>query len=251
MAAEQKLDCLQLGVGTEIFAGRGLGSQAMIEEYLEGCEENGIFVHSLVPQFVDEYSFTMPKSSQEAEIACTLVEKAITLCPTFGCKSFLLPVLCRNDICDSATFHKAVEYIKRYSHMAAEKGIETYLELNQSVEQVHNLLDAVDNPMVKIFFDSQNMYAFNGTSMARYFTELKDLIGGVHLKDGVGAMLSGSLIGEGTSGFQKTAQAILESDYSGCLIIESVYDKPTVCDLGSEAELLGKDAATLHKVFDR
>ena len=104
--------------------------------------------------------------------------------------------------------------------------------------------------MVKIFFDSQNLYAFNGTSMARHFRELEDVIGGVHLKDGKGAMLSGSLLGEGTSGFEKTAQAILESNYEGCLIIESAYAKPTVCTLGTEAELLRKDAATLHRIFD-
>ena len=250
LAAEAGLDCLQLGVGTEIFAGKGLGSQAMIDEYRSGCEKYGIKIQSLSPQFVDEYSFTMPQSIEEEQVAVKLVEKTIELCEIFGCKSFLLPVLCKNDICDGTTFHRAVEYIKRFSAMAAEKGIETYLELNQNAEQTKNLLDAVDSEHVKIFFDSQNLYAFNGTSMAKYFTEMADFIGGVHLKDGKGTMLSGSLLGEGTSGFFKTAQAIINSGYSGSLIIESVYDKPGVCGLGTEAELLGRDAATLHKVFD-
>ena len=94
--------------------------------------------------------------------------------------------------------------------------------------------------MVKLFFDSQNLYALNRTSMAVYFRELEDVIGGVHLKDGEGSMLSASLLGGGTSGFYKTAKAILESSYSGCLIIESVYEKPTVSCLGTEAETIGK-----------
>ena len=34
-----------------------------------------------------------------------------------------------------------------------------------------------------------------GTAMAGYFRELEDVIGGVHLKDGEGTMLSGSLLG--------------------------------------------------------
>lgn len=110
-------------------------------------------------------------------------------------------------------------------------------------------MDAVDNPMVKIFFDSQNLYALNGTSMSRYFTELESEIGGVHLKDGMGDMLSGSLLGEGNSGFYKMAEAILDSTYSGSLRIESVYAKSTVASGGSEQELLGKDAATRHRVF--
>lgn len=249
LAADQKLECIQLGVGEETFSGKGLADPAVVEEYWNASEKYGVEISSLSPQFVDQYSFTLAQGAQEEQIAVTLCDKTIDLCEAFGCKSYLLPVLCKNGIVDGPSFHKAVEYIKRFSDRAAEKGIMTCLEINQSVEQVHNLLDAVDNPMVKIFFDSQNLYAYDGTSMARYFKALEEVIGGVHLKDGVGPMLSGSLLGEGTSGFYRTAQAILDSNYAGSLIIESVYDKPTVCDLGTEAELLGRDAATLRRVF--
>lgn len=249
IAARQKLDCLQLGIGEEVFAGEGLGCQAVVEEYVTAAKENGLEICSLSPQFVDQYSFTVPGNAQEEQTAVSLVEKTIDLCEVFGCSSFLLPVLGKNGIFDGPSFHRAVEYIKKFSDKASEKGIETCLEINLGVEQVHNLLDAVDNPSVKIFFDSQNLYAFDGTSMARYFTELENWIAGVHLKDGIGTMLSGSLLGEGTSGFYRTAQAIKNSSYTGPLIIESVYAKPTVCHLGTEEELLAKDAAVLHKVF--
>ena len=143
LAADEKLDCVQLGVGEEIFCGKGLADPAVAEEYLEASEKYGVEI------------------------------------------------------------------------------------------------------------DSQNLYALDGTSMARYFTALADVIAGVHLKDGVGTMLSGSLLGEGTSGFYRTAGAILDNGYGGSLIIESVYDKPTVCKLGSERELLAKDAATLRRVFEK
>ena len=178
-----------------------------------------------------------------------LVDKTIDLCTKFGCKSFLLPVLMKNGIYDGPSFHRAVAYIKRFSERAAEKGIETCLEINQSVEQIYNLFDAVDNPMLKVFFDSQNMYVFDGTSMARYFTELVDLVGGVHLKDGIGPTLSGSLLGDGTSGFFRTAQAIIDSNYSGRLIIESVYEKASICAQGTQIQMLAKDVALLRKVF--
>lgn len=249
LAAEHQLDCLQLGIGEEIFNQCGLGSNEVIEEYKKGAGLYGIEISSLSPQFVDQYSFTAPNSRKEEQIAVRLVEKTIELCGTFGCKSFLLPVLGKNNIFDGTSFHRAVEYIKKFSNQAAEQGIETYLEINQSVDEVHNLLDAVDNPMVKIFFDSQNLFALNGTSMARYFTEIEELIGGIHLKDGVDSMLSGSLLGEGNSGFYKTAKAILDSKYSGTILIESVYHKAAVCTKGPESELLARDAATLHKVF--
>ncbi|MCI8506212.1 MAG: sugar phosphate isomerase/epimerase [Lachnospiraceae bacterium] len=251
MAAGQSLDCVQLGVGEETFCGKGLADPATVEEYRRASEKYGVEIDSLCPQFVDQYSFTMAKSGEEEQIAAALCDRAIELCTVFGCKSYLLPVLGKNGIEGGASFHRAVEYIKRLGDKAAERGIMTCLEINQSVDQVHNLLDAVDNPMVKIFFDSQNLYALDGTSMARYFTALEDVIAGVHLKDGVGAMLSGSLLGEGTSGFYRTAKAILDSRYEGSLIIESVYDKPTVCELGSEEALLARDAATLHRVFEK
>ena len=250
MAAGQGLDCLQLGVGEEVFSGRGLGNPGLIEEYLRASEEFGVQIESLSPQFVDQYSFTKPRSLQEEEAAVILVEKTIELCGIFGCKSFLLPVLERNGICDGPSFHKAVGYIRRFSEKAWRNGIKTCLEVNLSAEEVRNLLDAVDDPWVKIYFDSQNLYALNGTSMARYFSALSDVIGGVHLKDGIGCMLSGSLLGEGDSGFFKTAAAIRNSNYSGSLIIESVYDKASVCGLGTPEELLARDAATLRKAFE-
>ena len=250
LAAGQKLDCLQLGVGEETLRGEGLGNESIVQEYLRASEQNGVKITSLSPQFVDQYSFTRPQGSEEEEIAIRLVEYTIELCTVFGCDSFLLPVLGKNGIFDGPSFHRAADYIRRFSEEAGKKGISTYLEINQSVEQLHNLLDAVDNPMVRIFFDSQNLYVYDGTSMARYFTAIEELVGGVHLKDGVGTMLSGSLLGEGTSGFQRTAEAILRSSYSGPLILESVYNKPTVSSLGTEEELLARDVATLHSVFD-
>lgn len=250
IAAAQKLDCLQLGVGEEIFNGDGLGSGVLIAEYLYASRQYGVKICSLSPQFVDQYSFTMPQNDEEAQVAVTLVEQTIKLCGKFGCRNYLLPVLGKNGIVDGPSFHRAVEYIKRFGDQAAKQGIETYLELNLSTEKVLDLLDAVNNPMVKIFFDSQNLYAHDGTSMARYFTELELMIAGVHLKDGAGTMLSGSLLGEGTSGFFQTAEAIKRSSYTGPLFIESVYAKPSVYGLGTEEELLGKDAALLHKVFD-
>ncbi len=249
IAAKENLDCLQLGVGEEVFAEKGLGSQAVVEEYLKAANQYGLEICSLSPQFVDQYSFTAPGSAQEEQVAVSLVEKTIDLCGVFGCRSFLLPVLGKNGIFDGPSFHRAVEYIKKFSDEAAEKGIETSLEVNLSVERVHNLLDAVDNPSVKIFFDSQNLYAFDGTSMAGYFTALAKWITGVHVKDGVGTLLSGSLLGEGTSGFFKTAQAIKNSSYTGPVIIESVYAKPTVCHMGTEEELLAKDIAVLRDAF--
>lgn len=252
MAKRSGLDCIQLGVGTEIFEGRGLADPALVEEYRRSAEENGIEIISISPQFVDEYSFTMPGSCEEEQLVDALIEKTIEQCSTFGCTHFLLPVLGRNDITCGPAFHRAVSCIQKYSQKAAEKGIETDIEMNQSIRQVHDLLDAVDRPMVKVFFDSQNLYAKDGTAMAPYFTTLynEGLIGGIHFKDGKGTMLSGSLLGEGTSGFYKTAKAVLESGYEGPLLIESVYSKPSVAGLGTEEELLKRDADTLHRIFD-
>ena len=251
MAASQKLDCIQLGVGEEIFKGQGLASQKIVEEYQWSAKEYELDVVSLSPQFVDKYSFTMPKSEQEEQMVVDIVNKTIDLLPEFGCRSFLLPVLGQNGVVDGPSFHKAVSYIREFSEKAAAYGAVTCLEINLGLNKLYDLLDAVDSPYVKIFFDSQNLYALDGTSMSRYFTELQSqkLVGGIHLKDGMGSTLSGSLLGEGSSGFYRTAKAIKDSDYTGALIIESVYENPTVCHLGSPAELLAKDVATLRSIF--
>lgn len=251
MAAKSGLECLQLGVGDEIFKGQGLMNERNVDEYKEACEKYGLWIESISPQFVDKYSFTMPKNADEEELVIALIEKTIDLCEVFGCSSYLLPVLCKNDIVDENTFKRAVDFIKKFSDRAAEKGIQTTLELNQSVQQVYKLLEAINNPKVKVFFDSQNLYALDRTSMSAYFTELSDIIAGVHLKDGIGSALSESLLGEGTSGFFKTATAIKQSPYRGSLIIESVYSNLGASNESEEFDLLKKDANTLISVFDR
>lgn len=82
----------------------------------------GVDICSLSPQFVDQYSFTMPQGAEEERIAAELVDRTIDLCGEFGCKSFLLPVLGKNGICDGPSFHRAAAYIKRFSEKAAEEG---------------------------------------------------------------------------------------------------------------------------------
>ncbi len=246
------LDCVQLGVGTETMAGRGLADEAMVQEYRQAAGETGVEIVSLSAQFVDNYSFTLPQNAQDEAVAMELCTRTIGLLPIFGCKNFLLPVLCKNTICDGTSFHRAVERIRMLADMAADKGAVTCLEVNLSLEKVYDLLDAVDRDDVKIFFDSQNLFALDGTCMARYYTELanRHLIGGIHLKDGIGNMLSGSLLGDGNSGFDRTAKAIAQSDYSGCILTESVYANPTVAQQGTEEELLARDAATMKRYFN-
>ena len=246
-----ELDCVQLGVGMEIMANRGLADKATVQEYRQASEETGVEIVSLSPQFVDNYSFTCPQNAQDEAVAMELCTRTIDLLQTFDCRNFLLPVLCRNTICDGVSFHRAVERIRILADMAADKGAMTCLEINLSLAKVYDLLDAVNRDDVKIFFDSQNLFALDGTSMARYYTELarQHLIGGIHLKDGIDNMLSGSLLGDGNSGFERTAKAIAESDYRGCILTESVYANPTVAHLGSEEELLARDAVTMKRYF--
>ena len=93
IASKQGLDCLQLGVGEEALECKGLGCRAVIEEYMQASADYGMEICSLSPQFVDQYSFTMPQGAQEEQIAAELVDCTIKLCTVFGCKSFLLPVL--------------------------------------------------------------------------------------------------------------------------------------------------------------
>lgn len=252
LAKESGLDCLQLGIGTEIFSGEGLGANEQVRAYREACGEYGIHIASLSPQFVDEYSFTMPRDNEEVYMLEKLVDHTLSMCGEFECSSFLMPVLCRNDIVDGHSFHRAVSFIRKYAEAANSDHIRVDLELNQDLEETQNLLDAIDCENVKIFFDSQNLFAQRGTSMHRYFSALmeRDLVGGIHLKDGSGSNLSGSLLGEGTSGFYKTAEAIKQSSYSGPLIIESVYCKTNLHHKEPEGLLLRKDADTLHRVFD-
>lgn len=248
--ADQGLTCMQVGVGTEALTGKGLADPALVEEYLEGSEKYNIDICGTVPISLDYFSYTRPKCPEEEEMAVKMINMAIDLCSVFDCKTYLLPALNNSAIVDGPSFHRAVAQLKRFCDKAAEMGVVTLFESTLSVSRTIDVLEAVDHPMLKLFFDSQNTYAYDGTFAAGWFKELSPLIYEIHLKDGVDSILSGSILGEGTSGFHKTAQAIIDSGFSGNLLLENCYEAAPLCYQGDPMDLLAKDVQVLHDIFD-
>lgn len=248
--SEVGLTCFQVGVGVETLQNDGLADSRNIEQYLDAAAEFGLVISCVVPTALDYYSFCKPETQEEEETADKLIDMTIDLSETFGCKSFLLPALNRGAIVDSRSFHKAVHKIKKYCEKAAEKGVMTLFESTLGVKQTIDVMEAVDHPQFQLFFDSQNPYLFDGTFAAGWFRELSDHIKEIHVKDGLGTDMSGALLGHGSSGFIKTAKAIIESDFSGNILLENYYQNPPLCFEGYYKDLLRLDVDILKKTFD-
>lgn len=250
LVSEAGFTHVSLGIGTETLSGGGLANPSRMEEYLSSKEKYGLTYSSTALTALDHYSYCNPTSVSEEETACQLIDFAIDCAEKLGCRSYLLPAFHRSAITDSGSFTRAVKIMKKSCERAAEKGIYTYFESPLSAEKVIDVLEAVDHPMFKVYFDSQNNYLVDDTNMAELFRQLAPWVGEIHVKDGIGKALSGALLGEGTSGFLETAQAILESEFEGTIVVENYYYLPPLSERGEYLDLIKTDFATMQHVFD-
>lgn len=243
------LTCFQVSVGVETLTGGGIADEKLVQEYLNASAKYGLNITCVVPTALDYYSFCRPETQEEDETARRIINLTIDTAEKLGCKYFLLPSLNRGSIVDGPSFHRAVRDIKDYCRRAADKGIMTLFESTLSVQKTIDVMEAVDHPMFKLFFDSQNPYLFDGTFAAGWYRALADEIMEIHVKDGRGADLSGALLGQGDSGFKKCAAAILESGFTGNIMLENYYQDPPLYYEGDFMDLLRKDVAIMKETF--
>jgi sugar phosphate isomerase/epimerase len=148
---------------------------------------------------------------------------------------------------------RAVNVIRQASDYALEKGgITIGLENLLSVERLLGLIEAVGNPNVKIYFDTQNYYLDHKADVAAMVAPLLPHICEVHVKDGYRADMepSGALLGQGDSGFFDTIAELRKGGYEGWLISENFYDRGPVAKLDDDPKaLMAKDYQVLKNIL--
>ena len=251
VAAEVGFEGIQLDVGS--YDRNFPKTKKIVQDaYLEAAEKFGIKYTAIGCNELDNYNMVARKGSKERAIALRAITSAIDAAAAMGISIVMVQSFNASAIEIEQDFQRAVNVIKYASEYANDKGkITIGIENLLSVENLFRLLKEVNNPNVKIYFDTQNYYLNERVDVAAMVKPLAPYICQVHVKDGYEFDVepSGALLGEGDTGFYKTIDELRKYEYSGWLISENFYDRGPIGQLSEDpVALMKKDYQVLRDI---
>lgn len=251
IAAEVGFEGIQLDIGS--YDRNFPKTRRCVQEaYLEAAEKYGIQFPAIGCNELDRYGMVAPKGFTERAIALKTITSAIDAAAAMKIPIVMVQSFKASALETEQDFERAVHVFRQVSDYALEKGeITIGLENLLSVENLLRLIEAVGNPNVKVYFDTQNYYLDQKADTAAMVEPLIAHICEVHVKDGYAADIepSGALLGEGDSRFFDTIAELRRCGYKGWLVSENFYDRGPVSKLSDDPKaLLLKDYQTMKSI---
>jgi sugar phosphate isomerase/epimerase len=251
VAAEVGFEGIQLDVGS--YERNFPKTKKVVQDaYLEAAEKYGITYAAIGCNELDNYNMVARKGYKDRTIALRTITSAIDAAAAMDIPIVMVQSFLASAIETEQDFNRAVNVIKYVSEYAGDKGDVTIgIENLLSVDSLMRLIGEVDNPNVKIYFDTQNYYLHEKVDVAAMVKPLIPYICQVHVKDGYKTDVepSGALLGEGDTGFYKTIDKLREYGYTGWLISENFYDRGPISQLSEDpVELMNKDFQVLRDI---
>lgn len=248
LAAEIGLDGIQLDIG---HSSRGflLSNDFVQDAYLVLAEKYGISFPSITIRELDEVAMTKPEGTEDRELMNKALIKTIDAAEAMNIPIVMIPSFVESEITNEDEFQEAVSYLQFGCDYADGKGITIATENTLSVSEIKRLIEEVNRPNIKLYFDSQNHYLHKDYNIAEILDDLIEYVCQVHVKDGKNKDLSGALLGEGDTGFYDTVEVLKKHDYSGWIVFENYYDRePLSLQNSNPVELIKKDLQTIKEV---
>jgi sugar phosphate isomerase/epimerase len=251
IAADVGFTGIQLDVGS--YARNFPKTKRVVQEaYLEAAKQYGITYTAIACNELDVYGMVAPKGYPERGIALRTITSAIDAAAAMDIPIVMVQSFKASAIETEQDLERAVNVIRYAAQYALDKGdIVIGVENLVPVDGLLQLLDTVNKPNVKIYFDTQNYYLDQKVDVAAMVKPLAPHICEVHVKDGYEADVepSGALLGQGDSEFYRTIDELKACGYSGWLISENFYDRGPVSALSDDpVELMLKDYQVLKSI---
>jgi sugar phosphate isomerase/epimerase len=187
--------------------------------YLAESEKNGVAISSLAMGILNQIPFaTDPQTEQ-------WVSDCIEVMPKVRVTNVLLAFFAKGDIKDAPELQdKVIARLKRLAPKAQEAGVVLGIESWLDADAHIRILDAVDSPAVKVYYDVANMTTAGYDIYAEIPKLGHERICQFHMKE------NGFLLGEGKVDFPRLAKTIAQINYDQWIVIESAHPKGS--DLG-------------------
>ncbi|QHV95439.1 sugar phosphate isomerase/epimerase family protein [Spirosoma endbachense] len=208
MAKKIGLDGVQVSLNTKADY-EHLRRPDVLQAHKEAAHQAGVDFSGLAIGLLNEIPY---KSDPRTE---AWVQDSIDVAKSLGVKNILLAFFSNNDLKNDSKGTKVViERLKAVAPKAEKAGIVLGIESWLSAPEHLAILEAVDSPAVKVYYDVCNSSVM-GYDIFKEIRDLgKDQICEFHLKE------NGFLLGKGKVDLMKVRQALDDIGYSGWLQLE-------------------------------
>lgn len=146
------------------------------------------------------------------------LEWLISICPDLGIGRIVLPFVDASRIGGAADAEQALRVL--HSVLAPARGcvVELHLETDMSPGDFKSFLTEIEDPLVKVNYDSGNSGSL-GYTPSEEFAAYGERIGSFHVKDRV---LGGGTVplGQGNVDFHSLRRALIDIDYQGDFVLQ-------------------------------
>lgn len=232
-AAKIGLDGVQLGIDRSDQQTLKLRRPEVQREYIAAAKRAGVAIVGAACQF--------RKPLKTEPVAAIVLHDWIEVTRALGGRVILVPFFGDPNIVhadNKEEFERLVAVLRELGPRAEKAGVLLGLENTLSAADNRRILDAVESPAVKIYYDVGNS-TNNGYNVVEEIRALgKDRIGEFHIKDGR------NLLGQGKIDMPAVAAAIRAIGYNDWLVLETSAPTDLIADTRT-------NLAYMRKVFTR
>lgn len=257
LAAQAGYDGIQIETGLDS-TGYYMTDRSIREIYIEEAKQCGLEIISIVDNDMMYVGCQGDKDEEEYKKCCKAIEMTIETAKAMNCKSIMLPMFFRSQIYVDRpnTFERAVEVLQYACRIASQEGVLVEVETSIPAEDQLRLMKCVGMQNLTNFYDSQNLYWYDGLDAVKELQGLMPVNGSeMHICDGWGMMTPNSngaqLLGTGDSHFEEQIKIICEYGWDGWLIVENGYYLPSLRGKGSCLELAKLDLETTRSMVQK
>lgn len=220
-----------------------------ITEYRQLSDALQIAYPTLSVEQLNEIGLTRPTGSREGQQVLDICKRGIEIAAELGVEVLQFPSFNDGAIRTEEDFLQTCEKFSILSEEARLAGVKMASENDLDLSWSARMLKEVDTEQFGILFDTQNYYLNHIKDSAALFVAIAEHVLQIHIKDGVGGVVSNALLGQGESGFFQTAEAIKEQYQGEWILIETYYDRPPFSASGDPASFILQDIDTYRAIF--
>lgn len=222
MAAALDLQAVQIDLGAAE-TGYLLTDAALQSRLCTDAERYGVRIVSVVCNDLCQNGFVHAPGDSRRETAYRTLALGVETAARMGVPSVCLPSFFDNRITGEEGYTRTVEALRYACGLGAQCGVTVYTENVMDAAALSRFFQDVGSENLRLLFDSQNYAFMAGIDAVPVFLSARARVGDfLHVKDGVDG-LGRAPLGKGTSGFDRTLQALVASGFSGYYILENHY----------------------------
>ena len=249
LAAEAGLDGVELNIG-DIQRSLPLSDARVQRYYLDASQKYGIAYTAMAVNTLDDYTMLHPDDVQESEMTRLILAKSVEAAAAMDIPIVQVPSFFNNAIRTPEDLQASAQFLRYACELAEKHGIIIGSENTVSAEENLELIERVNRPNFRIYFDTENPVFFGHYDSAAMICALGSHICEVHVKDGNDQQHSSLPIGQGHGRFFECVQALKDVGYSGWIIAENNYCTPPLRSFQNDSfDLIVEDLKVVKQAF--